>query len=153
MRKTSLLVYLAGPMTGQTLEETIAWRRDATNKLEDAGFTVLDPARGLMFLKPEGVVKDSYENSHTETKHTVFVRDKFDSTRADILLINLLEASRVSIGTMMELAWAHLSNRFPVVVMEREGNPHMHAFVRESAGVILDDMDDAVNYVIRTFGV
>lgn len=151
--KTSLVVYLAGPMTGQTYEETIAWRKYAREKLEEAEFTVLDPARGLMFLKPEAVVKDAYEEFSTENKHTVFVRDRFDSTRSDILLVNLLKASKVSIGTMMELAWAHLSNKFPVVVMEREGNPHMHAFMRECAGIVRESVEDAVDYIVATFKV
>jgi hypothetical protein len=35
-------------------------------------------------------------------------RDRFDATRCDVLLVNLLGAERVSIGTMMEVAWADL---------------------------------------------
>ena len=150
--KTDLLVYLAGPMTGQTFEEATAWREWATEALWDEGFTVLDPSRGLMFLKPESVVKDAYADTTTENKHVVFVRDRFDSTRADILLMNLIGADRVSIGSMMELAWSHLSGKFPVVVMEKEGNPHQHAFVREATGIVLHDLGDAVDYVVRTFG-
>ena len=58
--KTDLLVYLAGPMTGMTAEKVKTWRRIATATLIEAGFTVLDPARGLMFLQPEDTVKDAY---------------------------------------------------------------------------------------------
>lgn len=151
--KTNLLVYLAGPMTGQTYEEATAWRAWVTEALTDEGFTLLDPSRGLMFLRPESVVKDAYLKSATENKHTVFLRDKFDSTRADILFINMLGADRISIGTTMELAWANLAGRFPIVIMEKEGNPHMHAFTRECAGVIFGDLQDAVDYIIRTFGI
>ena len=82
----------------------------------------------------------------------VFERDKFDATRADILIVNLTGANRVSIGTMMEIAWAHLAGKFIVVVMEKVGNPHMHAFVREAASIMFEDTNDAVDYVIQTFG-
>lgn len=150
--RTDLLVYLGGSMTGLTLAEVQSWRKTAAAKLDEAGFTVLDPARGLMFLKPEETVKDAYVDEFTESKHTVFERDKFDVTRADISILNLLKAKRISIGTMMEMAWGHLTGKFIVVVMEREGNPHMHAFVREASSIIFEDTDEAVDYVIQTFG-
>jgi nucleoside 2-deoxyribosyltransferase len=150
--RANLLVYLAGPMTGMTMEYVRKWREEAQQKLESNGFTVLNPARGLVFLKPEVVVKDAYEDEFSENKHVVFTRDKFDSTRADVLIVNLLKTTRVSIGTMMEMAWAHLSGRFLVTVMEREGNPHTHAFVRETSCVICDSVEAAVDYVIVTFG-
>ena len=146
------LVYLAGPMTGLTREQVVGWRKYATHTLSEQGFTVLDPARGIMFLKPEEVVTDAYEESFTENKHTVFTRDRFDSTRADILLVNFTGVmNRVSIGTVMEIAWANLSHKFVVTVMEKEGNPHMHAFIREASGVMFYDLQDAVDYITRTF--
>lgn len=151
--KTSLLVYLAGPMTGQTYEETVAWRDWVREHLEESSFTVLDPARGVMFLEPDDVVKDAYTEHLTESKHIVFTRDKFDSTRADILLVNLLDAKRISIGTLMEMAWAHLAGRFTVTIMEPNGNPHEHAFVREASSIVLPDIEEAVDYIVRTFEV
>jgi len=152
MTRRGLIAYLAGPMTGMTLEHVQTWRRKARASLEDAGFVVLDPARGLMFLEPESVVQDAYEDEFTENKHVVFTRDKFDATRADILFVNLKHATRISIGTMMEMGWAHLSGRFVVTVIEKEGNPHMHAFVREASSIMFDDPEDACDYIIKTFG-
>jgi len=139
-------------MTGMTLEHVTTWRERARVALEDAGFTVLDPARGLVFLEPESVVRDAYEEEFTENKHVVFARDKFDATRADLLFVNLKHATRISIGTMMEMGWAYLSGRFVVTVIEKEGNPHMHTFVREASSIWFDDPDDACDYIIQTFG-
>jgi len=152
MTKRGLIVYQGGSMTGLTLEEITGWRREAGALLEDAGFTVLNPARGLMFLEPEAVVKDAYEDEFTENKHVVFERDKFDATRADILLMNLLKAPRTSIGTVMEMAWGHLAGRFICTAIEREGNPHMHAFVREASSILFEDIMDACLYIVETFG-
>lgn len=152
MAKRDIMVYLAGPMTGMKLEDVTTWRKYATVQLEEAGFVVLDPARGLMFLKPEEVVKDAYEDEFTENKHVVFERDKFDATRAEILFVNLKHAHRISIGTMMEMAWAHIMHRFVVTVIEKENNPHMHAFVREASSIMFDDPEEACDYIVRTFG-
>jgi nucleoside 2-deoxyribosyltransferase len=146
-----LLVYLAGPMTGMKIEDVRAWRLAAKETLAEAGFTVLDPSRGLMFLQPEAIVQDAYTDEFRETKHVIFERDKFDSIRADILFVNLKHAPRVSIGTMMEMAWAHQAGRFIVTVIEPEGNPHMHAFVREASSIIFEDPEEACDYIVKTF--
>lgn len=146
-----LVVYLAGPMTGMKIEDVRAWRLKAKDKLAEFGFTVLDPSRGLMFLKPEEVVQDAYVDEFKETKHVIFERDRFDSIRADILFVNLKHCNRVSIGTMMEMAWAHQAGRFIVTVIEKEGNPHMHAFVREASSIIFEDPEEACEYIVSTF--
>lgn len=147
-----LLVYLAGPMTGLTLEQATGWRRLASERLEEAGFTILDPTRGLTFLKPDDVILDGYDGHQFESKHAVVLRDKFDSTRSDLLLINLLGISRVSIGTMMELAWASLAGKFAIVIRDK-GGVYDHAFVNETAGILVDNLDDALDYIANTFKV
>jgi hypothetical protein len=144
-------VYLAGSITGKTYIEATAWREMAARRLSDAGFKSISPMRGKSFLERETNIKDAYEGTNTADKHAIFTRDKFDSTRSEILLLNLLGADAVSIGSVMELAWAHLSNCFCVVVMGM-GNPHVHAFVKEAASVVFDNLDEAVDYIISTFG-
>jgi len=76
-------------------------------------------------------------------------RDFNDCSTCDVLLVNLLGASKVSIGTVMEIAWAY-QNRTPVVVvMEQEGNPHEHAMIREAIGFRVHTMGEAIA-VVRT---
>jgi nucleoside 2-deoxyribosyltransferase len=145
--KTSLIVYLAGPMAGITVKECRAWRLAATPVLEDAGFTILDPTRELI-----GYPDDFVLTQQAESKRVVFARDKFDATRADILLVNLLGATDKSLGTLMEVAWAYLSGKFIVVVMEPEGNPHDHTFTREAASIVPPTIEEGVDYIVVTFG-
>lgn len=153
MGNKATYVYLAGAMSGLSADDAKGWRIEAGKRLTEAGFTVLDPARGLMFLEPNETVADGYDDRFDETRHTVFNRDKFDSTRSDILLVNLLgHPRRVSIGTVMEMAWAHLSGRFTVTVMDKEDTCYLHAFINETSSVIIESLDEAVDYIIRTFG-
>jgi hypothetical protein len=42
------------------------------------------------------------------TQKATFHRDLFDVTRASVLFVNLLGAKIVSVGTVMEMAWAHV---------------------------------------------
>jgi hypothetical protein len=84
--------------------------------------------------------------------------------RADVLLVNLLGAERVSIGTVMEIAWAD-AVRVPVVlVMEpsaeentglvpSKGNVHEHAMIRECVGFRVQTLDEGLNVVKAILGV
>jgi hypothetical protein len=74
-------------------------------------------------------------------------RDRFDATRCDVLLVNLLGAKTVSIGTVMEIAWAD-NVRTPIVVaMEAKGNLHEHAMITEAIGFRVPTLEEAIDVV------
>lgn len=143
-------VYLCGPITGISYKGAVDWRNYAAERLRDAGFMPLSPMRGKAFLEKETCIRDSYAGEESATKHSIFNRDKFDCVRSELLLMNLAGAKQVSVGSVMELAWSHMAGNFCVVVME-DGNPHVHAFVREAAAVVFGDLDEALDYITATF--
>jgi hypothetical protein len=67
-------------------------------------------------------------------------------TQADIIYANFLGSKAVSIGSVMELAWAYELNKLTVVVMDRK-NIHMHAFVLEAADIIFETTKEAMDYL------
>jgi nucleoside 2-deoxyribosyltransferase len=71
-------------------------------------------------------------------------RDFFDCQTCDIVMANLLETEIVSIGTVMEIAWAFALNKPLIVVMEKEGNLHEHSMIREATGFRVDTIDEAI---------
>lgn len=144
-------VYLSGPMSGLTGPQMTEWRRPVASMLEAAGHIVRDPTRGMPFADQPVPLDKDYAKTGTANNHAAFSRDKFDTLSADILLVNLLGATKVSIGTVMEMAWAHLTGKFVVTVMEPEENLHDHAFVREVSAVVLDTVDAAVDYILKAF--
>jgi nucleoside 2-deoxyribosyltransferase len=144
------LVYLAGGITGLTLEEASAWRERIANKFPK-DIIVISPLRGKSYLKTivgEGTVKDHYDNKLLSTSRGITTRDRNDVTRCDAILVNLLGATKPSIGTIMEIAWADMLRKPIVVVMEPE-NVHQHAMIKESVGFITDNLDEAVDLVIQ----
>lgn len=151
MPSKRLTVYLSGPMSGLTGPEMTEWRRHAETTLATAGYTVRDPCRGMTFAESDQPLQPDYAKSEVSNDHACFIRDRFDVVAADILLVNLLGARKVSIGTVVEVAWAHLLDKFTVLVMEQD-NPHRHAFMAECSGVIFEDIDDAVAYILKNFG-
>lgn len=76
-------------------------------------------------------------------------RDRFDCMRADAVLVNLLGATKVSIGTVMEVAWADSARKQIVLVIGKDDQVHLHPMLTESCGYIVDNLDEAISIVER----
>ncbi len=149
-------VYLAGPITGLSFGGCTDWREYAIKELEQAGITGLSPMRSKDYLQSESIVGDSYENKVLSCSRGIITRDRWDTTRCDVILVNFLGAERVSIGTVMELAWADLARIPSIVVMEPSqleatgrtpsvGNVHEHSMLREATGFRVETLEEGLN--------
>ena len=142
-------VYLAGPITGNTYTDCVEWRRKAAKELRAHGITILSPLRFKPWLKEAGGLLDWYDRSALTRGKGITARDRFDVMRSDVVLANVLYATQVSIGTVMEIAWAD-SRRIPVVlVMEDRDNPHEHAMLSECCAFRTQQLLDGVGLVLR----
>jgi nucleoside 2-deoxyribosyltransferase len=161
-------VYLSGPINGISYSDCNDWREEVSRQLADNGIDAISPLRGKNDLAGIQCITDGNSlNQGTNplrTDRAVFVRDKWDTLRCDLILCNLLHTKQVSIGTMFELAWAELNNIPVVLAMEtirmedhQLGDHlvqevikpiHDHPFVREATGVRTDNMEDALQIII-----
>lgn len=137
-------VYLAGPITGLTYDEGNNWRLDAYKRLMAKGIEAYSPMRAKEYLRSEGVLTGSYSTGLFSSARNIMTRDYDDCRKADLILCNFLGATRVSSGTVMEVAWAYAFRVPLVVVMEEKGNPHEHPMIAESIGFRVDNMEDAL---------
>lgn len=127
-------VYLAGPITRLDYKGAVEWRDYAIQKL----FPIrgMSPMRGKEYL--------SNVLSVLSSDRGIMTRDRNDATTCDVLLVNFLGATRVSIGTVMEIAWAD-GRRIPIVcAMEKTGNVHDHGMVKEAIGFRVETLDEAI---------
>jgi len=146
-------VYLAGPITGLTYDEGNDWRERVEADLFLAGITAWSPLRAKHFLREIGVLDSAGTpdsayiglNPLSEPKG-ITTRDRFDTMRSDMVLMNLVGATRVSIGTMIEAGWADAA-RVPLVVAMEDDNVHRHAMLNEVAGFIVPTLEEAVAVV------
>lgn len=129
-------VYLAGPISGLDFDGATDWREFAKNELGQFGITTLSPLRYQEHLRTIGVFTDcSTETerlrSPMSTPKGLTIRDRWDARRCDVLLVNLLGAKKVSVGTVMEIAWADGAQKdIPIVAaIEPDGNIHEHAML------------------------
>jgi nucleoside 2-deoxyribosyltransferase len=144
-------VYLAGPITGLSFNGCTEWRDWAKQQLEAAGIAAFSPMRAkdyLSHLEKISGTGDEYQHLGVfSNQQAVVTRDNFDVHRCDVLLVNLLGAKSVSIGTMFEMAWAFQKKTPIVCVIEPEGNPHEHMFVREAIGFRVPSLEEAVHAI------
>jgi hypothetical protein len=114
----------------------------------DERIACFSPMRNKEYLANEVVVGDSYANTVMSCSRGIMTRDRFDCTRSDMLLVNLLNAKKVSIGTVMEMAWADLK-RIPIVIAMEADNVHAHAMIQEAAGFVVGSLEEAMRVVER----
>ena len=135
-------VYLAGPITGLSFDGASNWREAVISSLP-SHIIGLSPLRGKEYLEKETALKDSYDMHALSTKKAIVTRDRFDATRCDVLFVNLLGAKTVSIGTVMEIAWAD-AHRIPIIVVMEEGNIHTHGMLTEVAGYVVNTLAEGI---------
>ena len=136
------MLYCAGPITGVSYGESTNWREYVASKLPPH-IKAVSPMRGKKYLTDEKNIKDSYKEHPLSCQKGITCRDRMDVMRCDMILVNFLGATKVSIGSVMEIAWADAWRKPIIVVMEKE-NVHSHAILREVSGFIVHNLDEAI---------
>jgi nucleoside 2-deoxyribosyltransferase len=150
-KDNKMRIYLACPISGQSYDDVVFKIDSIANTLSRFGFEVWHPMTGKECLRNELEFKAQGYSNPTSTNHAIFTRDKWMVSNMDIVLAILVGAERVSIGTMMELAWASMLGKHVIVVMEKD-NIHRHAFVLEAAGTVFEDTTQAIAYLKKLAG-
>ena len=140
------LVYTAGPITGCNFKEATGWRDFVRENLQKCGIYTLSPMRGKKILPPSETYDAAIIKSVPDalsSPNGINIRDYNDVKRADLIFVNLLGAKTVSIGTVMEIAWARAFGK-PVVLVMEKGNVHDHCMLKFPCGFIVENIGDAI---------
>ncbi len=146
-------VYLAGPIRGLDYQSAVGWREQALAALSDAGIDAFSPMRAKDYLRKESDVdgnklKDAYADYPLSTMKAITTRDRADCMGSDLVIMYLLGARTVSIGSILEVAWADAARVPVVLVMEKDGtNVHEHGMIREMCGFHVESLDEALDIV------
>lgn len=142
-------VYLGGPITGLSWEESTRWRLEVGARLMTEGFTVLSPLRSQKLCKGDAEMKASYgPDAHpTVTDKAINRFDLNDIASSDLVFLNFLGSKQVSKGTCVEIGFAYGRGKPIIAVMEAD-NCHRHAMVNDCCAAIFTNLDEAVEYAI-----
>lgn len=139
-------IYLAGPITGLTFDEVYGWR-EKVQRILLPEIESDNPLSGKQSLAGDALLTDGYTHDPLITDKAIFARDYFYIRRANLLFVNFLGAKHISQGTNYEIAWAYELRKPVLVVMEPQGNPHEHLFLREAAAFRTDNLPEACDMV------
>lgn len=132
-------VYLAGKIT--IGDKSTFYRKEATEKLMEAGFACLDPLRG----KKCPTSKEFHPSE-------IVYRDLQDVKRASVVLAVINEEGRkISFGTPCEcmFAWTH---NIPVVLVSNNEALRNHFWVKIICSRAFAKIDEAIGYIIDWYG-
>lgn len=142
MRRPSC--YLAGPISGLTYDGAQEWRDYVRQSLAPE-IECYSPLRYEHHLKQHVVLEQAHDYHPLTSDRGIMTRDHYDCMTRDLVFVNLLGAgSRVSIGTVMEIAWA-FAYRKPLVLAVESGSAHEHPMIREATGFRVGSLDEAIN--------
>jgi nucleoside 2-deoxyribosyltransferase len=143
-------VYLAGPISGLSFHGCTDWREFARVRLAARGIRGWSPMRAKEALaKLETISGHGNEYAHMgpfATSKGVMTRDFFDCNRADVVLVNFVGAKTVSIGTVMEIAWAY--QKHTPIILATDNDLHNHMMLNEACGFKVATLDEAINVAI-----
>ena len=141
-------VYLAGPITGLTFDGAQDWRNQVAADL-GPHIQCYSPLRAKEFLRGKGVLDGSYREDVMSSDRGIMTRDHFDFQTSDLIFVNLLGSDRVSIGTVMEIAWGFAYRKPVVIAMADNGCLHDHPMIREAVGFRVNSLEAAVQTTRR----
>lgn len=154
MSTPSPKIYLAGPITGKTASEANDWRESFSRALAESGFVGVSPLR----CEP---IRGNVYNSSTEsdpmfgTPRAIASKNYLDVQRCDLTLCYFptkQTEQRVSLGTVIELAWA-FSLRKPTILVSDYAPILEHPVMQANAGWIVKDLDQAMEIIKGVFTI
>lgn len=143
-------VYLAGPIGGLTEAGAKDWRKEAAERLKPWGIIGISP------LRCEPAINGSYkaeaypEDPLFGNAKAIGSKNRFDTLHADFVLAYLPERTpgqEVSIGTIIEIGWAH-GKGIPVIVVSDDPVIMKHPLIDFCASWKLETVQQAVNLLI-----
>lgn len=140
-------VYLAGPIGGLTYGESTDWRESVKRELAEYGISAFSPMRGKEFLN-DGEKIDASVKNYTDimaTSKGIMTRDFFDARTANVILVNMaIPHEKPSLGTVMEIAWAH-AFQIPLVLIDSDLHKYSnHPMIKEAIGFKAENMEQAL---------
>src|SRR3990167_934591 len=145
-------VYLAGSIAGCTGPEANDWRHGVIAQLAIHGITGIsplrcEPRRGERY----GV---SYEDPRFGTPRAIASKNFLDVQNTDMTLCYMpmaLNERRLSVGTIIELAWAHALRKPTILVTDY---PFLleHPVVQANASWVLSTLDEAIDVIVGVLG-
>lgn len=145
-------IYLAGAISGRTKSEANDWRADVSAKLARHFI------KGISPLRCEPLIGEryglTYQDPRFGTARAIASKNFMDVQNTDMTLCyfpRAINEERLSVGTVIELAWAHAIGKPTLLVTDYELLIE-HPVVQANASWVLRTLDEAVDVIVGVLG-
>lgn len=139
------VVYFAHPISGVSLEVVQQYYDDIRKMFGKICFvqTPMDVvARTDLSERKESFKDPAMVNDVITNRDYKFVEG------CNVIFANLSKCTRVSIGTVMEIAWAYAHHKYIIIVMDENGL-HEHGMILGTHPVVFKTFEEAANHLIE----
>jgi len=146
-------IYLAGPIAGCDKGEANDWRNNVCERL-------VDGIIGISPLRCEPLIKERYDEAKDFVDGSGQYKDKRFGTPAAIQGKNWLDTKscdlilaylpKVSVGTIMEIAWGIALDK-PIILVCSDAGIINHPLISENINWVFDNFDDALDTIHGLF--
>lgn len=139
-------VYLCGPITGLHFDEAKDWRDSSSEfvqRLVALGWKPLSPMRNKEKFRTSEPLSAFFDEG-ADAVH----QDLVDIDNSQVVIVNVLGAKRVSLGSMAEMGYAYARGVPIILVSEGEENVHHHVFPQYMATIVVDNLVDALEELV-----
>lgn len=124
------IVYLAGPIEGQSYEDATGWREIFAERMPPE-VQCLSPMRGKAHLEDSECIENDERalSPYMSRAQDIYHRDRNDIRRADVVVFNFEGVEELGKGSLIEIGWADAWGK-PIVTVIHElgykgyGEPH-----------------------------
>ena len=144
-------VYLAGNIAGETYGQATEWRDYAKVRLHAMGIAGLSPMRSTPNRWGTKRLTADCTGGKTEPDDKALkAKCHWDAERCDAILACFDGTRRISIGTVLEVAWGDESRK-PVIGVLPDGDAHDHPLLRQSLTHRVYDLETAFEIIGAMF--
>lgn len=147
---SSYCVYLAGPIEAYLDKESpysIIWReiiKELFNEEPSFVWDIRDPNNGKH--DGEKYVRNE-SNEHYYNPYILFRTYLKNIAEADFVVVNLLDYTNLSVGTMFEMGYAFALNKPIICICEEGSKVKSHSFIQQSVKVFAKSLEEVVNII------
>jgi nucleoside 2-deoxyribosyltransferase len=141
-------VYLAGPISGLTYTQATEWREWAKTMLAEYGMEGLSPFDQHNAPVDKDQPLDAWFEEQIGMDTLSVVQGDLNMVdKSTVLLMNLSDANRASLGSMAELGYAYAKGKYIVTVSDEVH--HNHPFVTHLSHTIVPTLPHAFRALQR----
>ena len=136
-------IYLAGGMSGLSLEEQTKWRLQVQKSIKHGGY---DVKKNVAFIDPTQYY--SVFDEHTrDSQREAMEFDIYHLKRSDMVVVNFNAPN--SIGSAMELMLAK-EHGIPIIGLNKDGHV-LHPWIEICTNKMFNDIRDLVEYIVNFY--